>query len=606
MENLYFERIQAVRRMMAENGWDAVVIGASDPHSSEYPSPRWQAVEWISGFTGEAGDIVITADHAGLWTDSRYFIQAVSQLQGTGVELHKTRQPDSVSIPQWLAERVSSVALDGSCMSVAEVGKIRSALSETHDEGQWKVVDVPDLLDPIWTGRPKIPATPVITLDESEIGESRLQKLVWLRKFLMSKDCDAILVSSLDEIAWLLNVRGSDIEYNPYVISYLYVSLDRAVWFVRKDTGPVSDQDTEDSFMELRADGVEIAGYDDVFVSIADPELSDGRLYVDRESLNDHLYRYVTGVFGRENIMTGPSPVLLRKAVKNGAEIRSLREAYLEDGCAMERFLFWLDSEMAAGNEVTEWSASVRLDGFRAMIDGYRGNSFKTISAYGPNAALPHYSTPETGSAVLHPSGLYLVDSGGQYLFGTTDITRTVALGGCTELEKEDYTLVLKGMIQLARAVFPAGTAGCQIDVLARNALWQSKRNFGHGTGHGVGFYLGVHEGPQSIRQDFNSQPLLPGMVTSDEPGIYREGRHGVRHENILLCVDAGQNGFGRWYSFETLTVCHIDTSPIVRSLLSDDEAEWLNAYNESVFRRLSPLLPEEVALWLESRTRPV
>ena len=606
MENLYFERIQAVRRMMAENGWDAVVIGASDPHSSEYPSPRWQAVEWISGFTGEAGDIVITADHAGLWTDSRYFIQAVSQLQGTGVELHKTRQPDSVTIPRWLAERVAVVALDGSCMSVAEVEKIRAALSETHDEGQWKVVDVPDLLDSVRTGRPRIPVTPVITLDESEVGESRLQKLVWLRKFLMSKDCDAILVSSLDEIAWLLNVRGSDIEYNPYVISYLYVSLERAVWFVTKDAYSVSDQDTEDSFMELKADGVEIAGYDDVFVSVADPELSDGRLYIDCASLNYHLYRYLTDVFGRENILTGPSPVQLRKAVKNSAEIKSLQEAYLMDGCAMERFLFWLDSEMTAGNEVTEWSASVRLDGFRAMIDGYRGNSFKTISAYGPNAALPHYSTPETGSAVLHPSGLYLVDSGGQYLFGTTDITRTVALGGCTELEKEDYTLVLKGMIQLARAVFPAGTAGCQIDVLARNALWQSKRNFGHGTGHGVGFYLGVHEGPQSIRQDFNSQPLLPGMVTSDEPGIYREGRHGVRHENILLCVDAGQNGFGRWYSFETLTVCHIDTSPIVRSLLSDDEAGWLNAYNESVFRRLSPLLPQEVARWLESKTRPV
>ena len=272
----------------------------------------------------------------------------------------------------------------------------------------------------------------------------------------------------------------------------------------------------------------------------------------------------------------------------------------------MEKFLYWLEKTVASGENVTEYQAAMKLDAFRSEIDGYRGNSFATISAYGPDAALPHYSTPAEGSAVLEPHGLYLVDSGGQYFSGTTDITRTVPLGECSDLEREDYTLVLKGMIQLAMAVFPEGTPGCRLDVLARNALWRVRRNFGHGTGHGVGFCLGVHEGPQSIRQDLNAQPLVPGMVTSDEPGIYRQGQHGVRHENILLCVDAGSNGFGKWLSFETLTVCHIDTAPVVRSMMTEEEAEWLNRYNASVYERLSPLLPEDVSQWLKSKVQPL
>lgn len=606
MGNIFFERVEAVRRMMAAKGWDAVVVGASDPHSSEYPARRWQAVQWLSGFTGEAGDLVITADHAGLWTDSRYFIQALEQLQGTGIELHRTGQTDSVPIPQWLAERVSVVAVDGSCMSVSAFEGLEKAMSRTRGDGIWKVVDVPDILDGLWTDRPMVPVSPIITLDGTDVGESRLQKLVWLRKFLMSEDCDAILLSSLDEIAWLLNVRGSDIVYNPYVISWLYVTLDRAVWFVRKGADAHTDQDTVDSFMEIKADGVEIAGYDDIYIAVADRDASESKLYVDRSSLSYHLYRYVSELFGEENVIAGPSPVALRKSVKNQVEIKSLREAYMEDGCAMEKFLYWLDSTMASGAKVTEWDAAIRLDGFRSEIDGYRGNSFATISAYGPNAALPHYSTPAEGSAVLEPHGLYLVDSGGQYFFGTTDITRTVPLGECTQLEKEDYTLVLKGMIQLAMAVFPEGTPGCRLDVLARNALWRTRRNFGHGTGHGVGFYLGVHEGPQSIRQDLNPQPFLPGMVTSDEPGIYRQGQHGVRHENILLCVDAGTDSFGRWLAFETLTICHIDIAPILKEMMTEEEVKWLNRYNASVYERLSPLLPEDVALWLKTEVQPL
>lgn len=607
MANIYAERIAALREMMASKGWDAVVICASDPHASEYPAPRWQQVKWISGFTGEAGEIVITMDHAGLWTDSRYFIQALEQLQGTGVELHRTRQPDSVYIPQWLSGKVSTVAVDGRCMPVSMMSEIRECLMEGAEDGSaCCVVDVPDMLSALWADRPPVPVSPIITLDEGTVGKSRLQKISWLRGFLLKGEYDGILLSSLDEIAWLLNVRGNDIEYNPYVISYLYVTIDRVCWFVLKDVAGVADADTLDSFTELRADGIEICRYDDIFVSLMDEGGESGRVFVDPSTLNANLYGYVLEALGKENVVFGDSPVQIEKALKNRAEIDGFREACHEDGLAMEKFLFWLECMVSSGETLTEWDASVKLTSLRAEIAGYRGNSFENISAYGPHASLPHYSTPQNGSAPILPRGLYLVDSGGQYLFGTTDITRTVPVGECTPLEKEDYTLVLKGMIQLSMAVFPKGTAGCHLDILARNALWRSKRNFGHGTGHGVGFYLGVHEGPQSIRQNFNTQPMLPGMVTSNEPGIYREGQHGVRHENMVLCVEAGSNEFGQWLAFETLTLCHIDTSAVVRNLLTEDEIHWLNSYNKRVYETLSPRLAPNLAEWLKRKTAAI
>ena len=607
MENIHAERVAQIRRMMCTNGWDAVVISGSDPHGSEYPAPRWKQVEWVSGFTGEAGDMVVTADHAGLWTDSRYFIQAMEQLDGSGIELHRTRVPGAVGIPEWVAGHADVVAIDGKSQSMASVMEIRKALEKAHGESEkeFALLDVPDMLDRIWEDRPWIPVSPVTTLDEQDVGESRLHKIVWLRKFLMAEGYDAILLSALDDIAWTLNVRGSDITYNPLVISYLLVTLEDVVWFVRKENAGQPDTDTLDSINELRADGVTVAGYDDLALSIAEQE-EGFRIFVDAATLNYSAFKMLSGGLGEDCVVSGTSPVSLRKAVKNQVEISSLREAYLEDGAAVEQFLYWLDTSVRSGACVTEWEASVKLTSLRSRIPGYRGNSFENISAYGANAALPHYSTPREGSAVIMPRGLYLTDSGGQYLFGTTDITRTVPVGECTALEKEDYTLVLKGMIQLSMAVFPRGTAGCQIDVLAREPLWRSKRSFGHGTGHGVGFYLCVHEGPQDIRQNFNAQPLLPGMVTSNEPGIYREGEFGIRHENILLCKEAGKNEFGDWLDFETLTCCHIDISVIVPGLLSSEEAEWLNRYNASVYERLSARLPVEVAAWLKEKTEPV
>lgn len=607
MKNIYAERIEALRNLMSRNGWEAVIVSGSDPHSSEYPALRWQQVRWLTGFTGEAGDVVITMDHAGLWTDSRYFIQAVRQLEGTGVVLHKTRQPDSVNIPEWLVSQgVSKVAFDGLCLNVSAVENLVAVLS-VNDEAV--IIDEPDMLNALWKDRPAAPVSPVATMDVGCFGGvSRAEKLSWLRKQMLLKGVDRVLLTALDEIAWLLNVRGNDIEYNPVVISYLLVSQDDVKWFVRKPDAGEPDPDTVDSYAEIEMDGVGIEDYDAVFFGLSDFSEDEGQpsLFVDPSTLNHSLHTYIKDTYPAESLVCGTSPVVLEKAVKVESEIENLRQTHIDDGLAVTTFLHWLETEVTSGREVTEWEASEYLTSCRAAIPGYRGNSFENISAYGPGAALPHYSTPREGSAVIRPVGLYLVDSGGHYLTGTTDITRTVPMGETTELEKEDYTLVLKGMIALSMAVFPRGTAGCQLDVLARMPLWKARRNFGHGTGHGIGYWLCVHEGPQDIRQNFNSQPLLPGMITSNEPGLYREGMHGIRHENIILCKEAGSSQFGDFLEFETLTCCHIDTSAVIRDLLDAEELNWLNAYNERVYRTLSPLLPPETAAWLRYKTMPL
>ncbi len=610
MENR--EKITALRELMAAKGWDAVVITGSDPHASEYPAARWKQVEWLTGFTGESADVTVTMEHAGLWTDSRYFIQAEEQLDGTGVELHKTRMSDSVMIPQWLAAqnegghpKIRTVAVDGLCQSVDAVKELEENLGEGGI-----VVDVPDLLQELWTDRPQIPVTPITTLDvESFGGIPRVDKISWLRKWMLMNGHDKVLLTSLDEIAWLLNVRGSDIEYNPLVISYLLVSQDYVKWFVKKTAADAElDFDTVDSFNELKMDGVEIEDYDAVFFALSDfgGDETSGTIFLDPSTLNSNIHKYICDSFAPENIITGTSPVIMEKALKVPSEIENFRQAYLEDGIAMEKYLYWLENEVNAGRELTEWEASEKLTELRSEIPGYRGNSFENISAYGKNAALPHYSTPVEGSAVIRPYGLYLVDSGGQYLTGTTDITRTVPMGDCTDLEKEDYTLVLKGMIDLSMAVFPRGTAGCHLDVLARMPMWKAMRNYGHGTGHGIGYYLCVHEGPQGMRQNFSQCPILPGMVITNEPGLYREGMHGIRHENTLVCRERGTSEFGDWLDFETLTLCHIDTSAVVRNLLGAEDVAWLNKYNERVYRTLSPLLPEDVAAWLRAKTMPI
>ena len=619
MGTIHHERVEALRALMRERGWDAVVISGSDPHSSEYPAPRWKQVEWLSGFTGEAGDIVVTANHAGLWTDTRYFIQAVRQLDGSGIVLHKTRVPEQVLIPEWLAgdafvdrDRSVVVAVDGLCQGVSAVAGLKGAFlaagrtEGSPDEDGFRIVSVPDMLEDLWEDRPPVPQTPIITLGAELAGEDRWSRIGWLRDEAASAGCDAALITALDEIAWILNVRGADIEYNPLVISYLLVTHDSVEWFVKKGGQP--DEDTKDSFRELKDEGVAILPYDDVSVALAG-ELDDGligRLAIDPSTLNYNLFHILKTNSVEGSIVEWDSPIAFRKAVKNPTEIEGMRDIHVEDGLAMERFLYWLDKSVNGGSNVDEWDAACKLGSFRAQIEGYRGDSFETISAYGEGAALPHYITPREGAPVLEPRGLYLVDSGGQYMNGTTDITRTVPLGPCTMLEKEDYTLVLKGHIDLAMAVFPRGTAGCQLDALARSPLWRARRNFGHGTGHGVGFFLGVHEGPQDIRQNFNRVPILPGMITSNEPGLYREGMHGVRHENLVLCVEDSRNEFGDWLRFETITLCHFDTSAIIVDLLNRDEIAWLNEYNARVYKTLSPMLSPDEAEWLRGKCKAI
>ena len=602
MATIFSGRVEALRGLMRENGWDIVILTGSDPHGSEYPAPRWKQVEWLSGFTGEAGDLVVTQDHAGLWTDTRYFIQANRQLEGSGIVLHKMRVPEQVPIPEWIASLGMDepvIAVDGMCFTMEEVRTLRESVPDAQ------IYPVPDLLDSLWENRPAIPVSPIITLGEDLVGESRESKISWLRKWLIRQEADAIFLSALDDIAWLLNIRGTDVEYNPLVISYLLVSMEKVYWFVRKDAFADVDSETAASFDELQADGVQILDYSDAEFTLASLRVEDeiDTIVIDPATLNVIFRNAIDDGDMLPQVLEKPCPVALRKAVKNAVETDGMREAHLEDGLVMEQFLYWLSRH--AGS-VNEWEAACALGRLRARVSGYRGDSFQTISAYGASAALPHYITPETGSALLERHGLYLVDSGGQYLFGTTDITRTVPLGPCTALEREDYTLVLKGHIDLAMAVFPRGTAGCQIDALAREPLWRTRRNFGHGTGHGVGFFLGVHEGPQDVRQNFNSTALEPGMILSDEPGLYREGMHGVRHENLILVRPVGDNEFGSWLGFETLTLCHFDTSCLEVGMLTEDERTWLNVYNARVYELLSPRLPEEVAAWLHAATRPV
>lgn len=599
MDNIFSARVEAVRALMQSNGWDILILTGSDPHASEYPAPRWQQVCWVSGFTGEAGDLVITRDHAGLWTDTRYFIQANTQLAGTGIQLHKMRVPEQVPIPEWIASlqmEAPVIAVDGLCQTVSAIHTLQKAVPSAT------VVPVPDLLSTLWKDRPAIPSTPIITLGEDLTGESREAKIHWLRKWMMLQEVDAIFLTALDEIAWLLNVRGSDVDYNPLVISYLLVTMDDVYWFVRKDESQEPDEETQASFQELLSDEITLCAYEEAGIALSTfVHENVDRIFVDPGTLNIQL-RATLEESGYD-VLEGLSPIPLRKSVKNSVEIAGMREAHLEDGLAMEKFLYWLEGKIG---QVDEWEAACKLQSFRAEIPGYRGDSFQTISAYGPGAALPHYVTPRNSAPVLEPHGLYLLDSGGQYLFGTTDITRTIPLGPCTALEKEDYTLVMKCHIDLSMAVFPVGTCGCHLDILARNPLWQTKRNFGHGTGHGVGFFLGVHEGPQEFRQNFNAYPYVPGIINTIEPGLYREGQHGVRHENVVLVRDAGTSEFGKWYSFETLTLCHYDTSVLVLDLMTPEEIAWLNAYNERVYRELSPRLPAEVAAWLREKTRPV
>ncbi|NDV82295.1 aminopeptidase P family protein [Bacteroides sp. 51] len=592
MKQIIQNRIQALRKVLKEKGLSAFIIPSTDPHVSEYVAPHWQSRVWISGFTGSAGTVVVTLEKAGLWTDSRYFIQAADQLAGTEIELYKEMLPETPSIPAFLCNELakgSKVGVDGKVYATTAAEGLQKELAVSGIE----LITNIDPIARIWADRPAIPQNPPYIYDEKYAGKSTVEKLREIRIELAKKNCEAILISALDEIAWTLNLRGSDVKCNPVVIGYLLITQQHAIFFIapEKVTGEIETY--------LKSQGVEARNYSD----IEDYLSQSGASPILLNPLQTNFTVY-SSVNPEVEIIRNSSPVALLKAVRNEQEIKGVHNAMKKDGVALVRFLRWLEEAVPSGKE-TELSVDEKLHGFRAEQDLYVGESFDTIAGYKEHGAIVHYSATPESSSTLQPKGFLLLDSGAQYLDGTTDITRTIALGELTEEEKTDYTLVLKGHIALAMAKFPAGTRGAQLDALARIPLWKYGMNFLHGTGHGVGHFLNVHEGPQSIRMNENPVVLQAGMLTSNEPGVYKAGSHGIRIENLILAVKAGEGMYGDYLQFETVTLCPICKKGIIKELLTTDEVDWLNTYHQKVYDLLSEHLNEEERAWLKEATTP-
>ena len=589
-------RLASLRKQMEAHQLSAFIVPSTDPHSGEYVPEHWETRKWITGFTGSAGTAVITLDDAGLWTDSRYFIQAEEQLEGTGIRLFKDRLPETPSITEWLGsilKKGDKVSIDGWVNSHQEAQALRNGLSES---GLTLETMTEDIFNNLWEDRPSLPKTPVFALDEANTGASCTEKVTRIREAIAKNGASAIILSALDEIAWALNLRGSDVHCNPVFISYLLISKENNTLYI------LEDKITDDVRAYLAKHQVGIKTYsaliEDLFTF---KEKHEGVLQISplaNEALYDLSNRYAEAIIA-------PSPVALMKAVKNEAEQAGFRKAMERDGVAMVKFLRWLEKAVPSGNE-TEWSIDKKLYEFRAEQANFKGISFDTIAGYKEHAAIVHYeATPET-AIPLKTEGLLLLDSGAQYLDGTTDITRTIPLGPLTDEEKADYTLVLKGHLQLQNAHFPAGTCGTQLDVLARSAMWKCGINYLHGTGHGIGHFLCVHEGPHQVRMNHVPTLLEPGMILTDEPGIYKAGRHGIRIENTLLIVPAQETEFGMFYQFEPLTLCPISKEAIAIELLTDEEMKWFNDYHQMVYDRLSPMLNQEEKEWLNAATNPI
>ena len=585
------ERIASLRETLKLMGLKAFIVPSTDPHMSEYVASHWEARQWISGFTGSAGTIVVTEKEAGLWTDSRYFLQASEQLQGTGIDLYKEKLPETPSIAEFLKSRLSKgdvVGIDGQVFSLSTAKAMRKELGEKDIE----LRSVADPFKSIWKDRPPNPQNPIFILPIQYAGEGCQEKVVRIRQQMEKDNIDVILITALDEIAWVLNLRGSDVHCNPVFISYLLISHRDVKLFIdeRKLTPEVKSY--------LNDCEVKVYPYIDFYSDLEQNTCVD-KVLADPAFLNYAIYQ---GLSSHSELIERKTYVAFMKAIRNQTEIVNLHHAMVKDGVAMVKFLKWLDTEADIYHE-TEMSVDRQLHSFRAAQADYIGESFDTIAGYGAHGAIVHYeATPETDAA-LEPRGFLLLDSGAQYLDGTTDITRTIPLGYLTQEEKEDYTLILKGHIDLAMAVFPEHTRGSQLDILARQPIWQRRMNYLHGTGHGVGSFLNVHEGPHSIRMEDNPVTLQAGMVVTDEPGIYKAGSHGVRTENILLVVPAGEGMFGNYLQFETVTLCPIDKRPIVLELLSPAEIDWLNRYHAKVYEKLSPYLDKAEQDWLRSVT---
>lgn len=590
------ERIAALRSAMKEENVKAYIIPTSDPHMSEYPAACWKYREWISGFTGSAGTIVITDKKAGLWTDSRYFLQAEAQLEGTGIDLYKLMLQGTPSIAQFLSMELKegdTVALNGLTYSVADAQNLESSLKKKGINLNCNL----SLIDPIWKDRPCIPDSPIFEMPIELSGKSSEDKLLEINNMLHQAGADCTILSALDEVAWTCNIRGTDVSYNPVAISYAFISNNENVLFINPKKVPAEIADN------LKKEGWILADYGKLFDYLAKlPE--NCRVFIDRGRTNVAIYNALPK---SAIIIDGISPANHLKSIKNETEIKGFRSAVVKDGVAMTKFFYWLEKQMEAGEKVTELSAAHKVSEFRSEQALYVMDSFAPISSYGAHGAVVHYSpTPETDTE-LKPDSLYLLDSGAQYLDGTTDITRTVAL--CkepTEQMKKDFTRTLKGTIGIAKCKFPAGIRGCLIDAFARKALWDAGINYLHGTCHGIGHCLNVHEGPQSIRMEENPVILEPGMVMSDEPAMYRTGEYGIRTENMVLIHKDSETEYGTFLGFETLTLCYIDTRLIVVLMLSAREHAWINKYHQQVYEELSPYLNEEEKAWLKEKTAEI
>ena len=587
------ERMHALRMTFPPNYIKAFIIPSTDPHLSEYVAPHWMSREWISGFTGSAGTVVVLMNEAGLWTDSRYFLQAAKELEGSGITLYKEMLPETPSITKYLSQKLKpgeSVSIDGKMFSVQQVEQMKEELAAYSLQ-----VDLfGDPLKRIWRDRPSIPNSPAFVYDIEYAGKSCEEKVTAIRAELTKKGAYALFLSALDEIAWTLNLRGNDVHCNPVVVSYLLITQDDVIYFIspEKVTKEVNEY--------LKEQHVKLKNYDEVETYLN--TFTGRNILIDPKKTNFAIY---SAINPKCNIIRGESPVALLKAIRNEQEIAGIHAAMQRDGVALVKFLKWLEEAVPSGKE-TELSVDRKLHEFRAAQPLYMGESFDTIAGYKEHGAIVHYSATPESDVPLQPKGFLLLDSGAQYLDGTTDITRTIALGELTEEEKTDYTLILKGHIALAMAKFPVGTRGAQLDVLARMPIWKYGMNFLHGTGHGVGHFLSVHEGPQSIRMNENPVVLQPGMVTSNEPGVYKAGSHGIRTENLTLVCKDKEGMFGDYLKFETITLCPICKKGIVKEMLTNEEIEWLNNYHQIVYENLSPNLNEEEKVWLQEATASI
>lgn len=589
------DRLSALREVMKRERLAAFIFPSTDPHNSEYVPDYWKGREWISGFDGSAGVAVVTMNHAALWTDSRYLIAAANQLAGTEFQLMKQGLPETPTIADWLGAELqqsdsTEIGMDGQVNAHQFVMQMKQ---DMRDRGGITIRTNLDPLAIIWKDRPSIPKDTVQIQPLRYAGERTADKLTRIRQALRQQHADGTLVSALDDIAWTLNLRGTDVHCNPVFVAYLLISTTKTTLCIEPD------KLTPDVKAYLKGEGVEVSGYDQVNDVLAG--YGEYNIALDPQQINHALFEGVIG----PKILPLTCPIPLLKAVKNQAEIAGFRAAMVRDGVAMVKFLRWLKPAVEAGGQ-TEMSLDEKLTALRSEQDLFRGVSFDTIVGYEEHGAIVHYEATPATNAPIEPRGLVLIDSGGQYQDGTTDITRTISLGELTDEQRRVYTLVLRGHIQLELCKFPSGVCGSQLDALARQPMWREGMNFMHGTGHGVGSYLNVHEGPHQIRMEWRPAPLLAGMTVTDEPGIYMEGKFGVRIENTLLVTPYKETEFGTFLQFESLTLAPIDTTPILMDMLLEEEKAWLNAYHAEVYRQLSPHLSDEENEWLAEATKNI